>query len=68
MGEGDSPRGDDVEERRYPHRLLAVIPVLALSMQFQDQILGLIFAFVMSFITSRMFPWIEYTKKEGKSE
>ncbi len=65
MEEGET---DNVEERRHPHRLLAIIPIMWMAMQFEDPIFGLIFAFVMSFITSRMFPWIEYIKKEGKPQ
>lgn len=42
-----------------PLRLLWLVPIFWMCSQFQDQNLVLWFSFIMSFITVKIFPWVE---------
>jgi hypothetical protein len=54
------------KHNHYPLRFLALVPVLLLAFQLEDTVLRLVFIFILTFITSRLFPIIEtvYTKEK----
>lgn len=52
----------------YPARLLWLVPVFALAMQFENPDMLMWFTFIMAFVTSKIFPWVEYVKEKKETE
>lgn len=47
-----------------PWNLLWLVPIVMVSMLFEDPMNSLGFALTMSFVTSRMFPLIDFKEEE----
>jgi multisubunit Na+/H+ antiporter MnhE subunit len=48
-------------------RLIYLLPVFWLQLQFNDMMLALVFGFVMGFLTSKLFPIVEFTKSKEEN-
>lgn len=48
--------------------LLWILPISFLITLFENQVTAFFFAVCLSFITSRMFPWVEYKIQDKKEE
>lgn len=59
----------ELKTKYYPFRLLMLVPVVMLSSYFEDPTVGMFFLVCASFVTSRMFPFVEFQQsEEEKSE
>lgn len=51
-----------------PWRLLLILPIVYISLHFNNPVLVMLYTIIVSAVTASMFPWVEHKEHEPKTE